>query len=303
MAPVLAEMSLVENAFAKINLALHVTGQRQDGYHLIESLVTFADTGDRLVFQHSGMDDFTLDGPFSAGLAADSQTNLVVRARDLVRKDLQMRGFCAPPVAIHLTKNLPVASGIGGGSADAAATVRGLQRFWGQDISPAALGGLALSLGADVPMCMAGIPLLARGIGDAIEAVAGLPSLAMVLANPLAEVSTPQVFRLLETRSNPPLAPFPVSSGASQWLKTLCHLRNDLEGPARKLEPLISVVLEALADTGAQLVRMSGSGATCFGIHADMQAARQAAEMLEKQYPGWYVQAVSTKGHHSHEQD
>jgi 4-diphosphocytidyl-2-C-methyl-D-erythritol kinase len=306
MAAVIAEKPPVENvvfedAFAKINLALHVTGQRQDGYHLIETLVTFADKGDRLVFRSSDMDRFTVDGPYSSHLVADSQTNLVVRARDLVRQDFLSRGFAAPAVAIHLTKNLPIASGIGGGSADAAATVRGLQRLWGCDLSAEALDSLALSLGADVPMCMAGRPLLARGIGDQIEAASDLPSFAMVLVNPLAGVSTPQVFRLLETKTNPPIAPFAAPSGSRQWLETICNLRNDLEAPARQLEPLITVVLEALGETGALLVRMSGSGATCFGIYADAPAAEEAALLLEKKHPDWYVQAVSTAGHQSHE--
>jgi 4-diphosphocytidyl-2-C-methyl-D-erythritol kinase len=290
------EDALFEHAAAKINLALHVTGQRPDGYHLIESLVTFANKGDQLAFLPSDTDRFMLDGPFAGGLAADSQTNLVVRARDLVRHDLQMHGFAAPPVAIHLTKNLPIASGIGGGSADAAATVRGLQRFWGQALSATTRDTLALALGADVPMCMEGTPLLARGIGEEIEPVANFPSLALVLANPLAGVSTPQVFRLLETKYNPPIAPFGLQSDPSQWLPVLSALRNDLEAPARKLEPLVSTVLEAIAHSGAQLVRMSGSGATCFGIYADAQAAEEAAELLEKKHPDWYVQAVLTTG-------
>lgn len=165
-----------------------MTGQRPDGYHLLDMLVTFADCGDRLGFLPAQADTFTLSGPFGETLASDG-SNLVLRARDLLREAV---GALAFPVHIHLQKNLPIASGIGGGSADAAATLRGLMRLWGMSLPVGALASLALKLGADVPMCLESRPLIARGIGERIEAVPDLPAFAMVLVNPLQGVSRPR---------------------------------------------------------------------------------------------------------------
>ena len=196
-----------ETAPAKINLALHVVGQRADGYHLLETLVTFADTGDRLSFAADDADRFSIFGPFSAVLATNDglTDNLVLRARDLLRQAVIATGQQAPAVAIHLEKNLPVASGIGGGSADAAATLRALLRHWNARIVPENLAPIALALGADVPMCLESRTLIARGIGEDIEPVSDLPEFFLVLANPLKAVSTPEIFRRLLDKANPPL--------------------------------------------------------------------------------------------------
>src|SRR5690606_24593258 len=189
---------ITELAPAKINLALHVTGQRADGYHLLESIVTFADIGDRLSFSPAQEDSFTLSGRFSGMLSADAADNLVIRARDRLRGLLGQTGQEAPPVAIHLEKNLPIASGIGGGSADAAAALRGLSRLWQAKGLPAGgLDALALSLGADVPMCLHGKPAIASGVGEQLSPLPGLPALFLVLGNPLRGVSTPDVFSRL----------------------------------------------------------------------------------------------------------
>ncbi|MBX4970883.1 4-(cytidine 5'-diphospho)-2-C-methyl-D-erythritol kinase [Rhizobium binae] len=281
---------VTEEARAKINLALHVTGQRPDGYHLLDMLVTFADCGDRLGFLPAQADTFTLSGPFGETLASDG-SNLVLRARDLLREAV---GALAFPVHIHLQKNLPIASGIGGGSADAAATLRGLMRLWGMSLPVGALASLALKLGADVPMCLESRPLIARGIGERIEAVRDLPAFAMVLVNPLQGVSTPEVFRRLAAKNNPALDLARGLSETGRWLTAIGSARNDLEPPARELVPEITVISQMLQAHGALFTRMSGSGATCFGIFTGMAAAQEAAAALHGERPDWYVQATET---------
>ena len=283
-----------EQAPAKINLALHVTGQRGDGYHLLDSLVTFTERGDRLTAEPAETDDFTLSGPFAAALAGEAD-NLVTRARDLLRAAVIEAGGQAAPVALHLEKNLPVSSGIGGGSADAAAALRALSRLWDASLPESQLSALALSLGADVPMCLAGKPALARGIGEELEPVASLPAFHLLLLNPLKPVSTPDVFRRLEKRDNAPLPPLPASSGLAEWADFLAEQRNDLEEPARRIVPEIGHMLTLLKLTGAPLARMSGSGATCFGLYESAEAARKAGETISAAQPGWYAQAVSTR--------
>lgn len=280
---------LVELAPAKINLALHVVGQRADGYHLLESVVTFADIGDRLTFTASGEDRLTVSGPFSEALTTDDD-NLVIRARDGLRSWIEAAGERAPPVAIHLEKNLPVASGIGGGSADAAATLRGLLRFWQMDLATGDSADLALSLGADVPMCFRGQAVLARGVGEDLFLLPDLPSLPLVLGNPLRGVSTPAVFSKLASKENLPITE--VASG--DWIRRLSSLRNDLEPPARTLVPEISEISTMIAAHGALLTRMSGSGATCFGIFASREEAEQAVQQLVVERPDWYFQATMT---------
>ncbi|MCV9944085.1 MULTISPECIES: 4-(cytidine 5'-diphospho)-2-C-methyl-D-erythritol kinase [unclassified Rhizobium] len=282
---------VTEEARAKINLALHVTGQRADGYHLLDMLVTFADCGDRLGFLPSQADTFTLSGRFGETLADDGGTNLVLRARDLLREAV---GALAFPVHIHLQKNLPIASGIGGGSADAAATLRGLMRLWGMSLPVEALATLSLKLGADVPMCLESRPLIARGIGEQIEAVPELPAFAIVLANPLKGVSTPEVFRRLPAKNNPPLKLASNLAGTADWLAAIGIARNDLEPPARELVPEISAISAMLQARGALLTRMSGSGATCFGIFTTMAAAQEAVTTLHGERPDWYFQATET---------
>lgn len=255
-------------ARAKLNLALHVTGRRDDGYHLLDSLVVFADVGD-VVTLSSGPLSLTIDGPFGGDLSADDD-NLCLRAARLI----------GGKAAIRLTKKLPVASGIGGGSADAAAVLRGF-----------AAQGLAMPegterLGADVPVCLASRPVRMRGIGERLDPVPPIPPLWVVLVNPGVAVSTPAVFKALESRDNPPLPP-PEWETADSLLAWLARCRNDLEAPARAVAPEIGQALTALERAGAALARMSGSGATCFGLFTDAKAARDAANALAR--PGWWV--------------
>ncbi|MBP1842328.1 4-diphosphocytidyl-2-C-methyl-D-erythritol kinase [Rhizobium petrolearium] len=288
------EAGLFEMAPAKINLALHVTGQRADGYHLLESIVTFADRGDVLSFTAAEADDFIVSGRFAHFVptdAAEGDGNLVPQARDLLRRTLADRGISTTPVAIHLEKNLPVAAGIGGGSADAAATLRGLLRFWEASLPEPELIALCLFLGADVPMCLKGEALMARGIGEELAALPTLPSLPLVLGNPLIGVSTPDIFRRLLRKDNPS-----IGARDDDWVPFLKTLRNDLEPPARSLVREIDQISNMIGAEGAMLTRMSGSGATCFGIFPSLETARKAVDSLNEQKPDWYFQAVQTIG-------
>ncbi|MBO9122910.1 MULTISPECIES: 4-(cytidine 5'-diphospho)-2-C-methyl-D-erythritol kinase [unclassified Rhizobium] len=283
-------VAISEHAFAKINLALHVTGQKSHGYHLLEMLVTFTRCGDQLEFAAAAHDEFRISGRFGDALTGDGGTNLVLKARDALRLAVLDAGGTAPPVMIHLRKDLPIASGIGGGSADAAATLRGLMRLWSMPLPAATLDAIAIELGADVPMCLASRPLIARGIGERIETVRDMPVFPMVLANPLKAVSTPDVFRRLDRKTNGALA---IASGIS-WLEALRAMRNDLERPARAILPEIAEISDMLRDQGALFVRMSGSGATCFGIFANMDEAEAAARALHGKRPDWYFEATET---------
>jgi 4-diphosphocytidyl-2-C-methyl-D-erythritol kinase len=289
---------LFELAPAKINLALHVVGQRADGYHLLESLVTFADMGDGLSFALADRDTFAVAGPFAPGLSAGVVTdNLVLRARDLLRGYLAEKNHPAPPVAIHLEKNLPVSAGIGGGSADAAATLRGLLRAWQAEVPEPQLAALALKLGADVPMCLKGEALMATGIGEDITLLPELPSLPLVLGNPLVGVATPDIFRRLGKKNNAPIGKI----GRDDWMLFLRTSRNDLEPPARSLVRDIDQISNLIGSQGALLTRMSGSGATCFGIFTSAEMAQTAAANLRRQKPEWYFQAVQTVGRNTGE--
>lgn len=284
------DVAVIEDAPAKINLALHVTGQRSDGYHLLDMLVTFTRHGDRLEFRLAEEDEFAISGRFAEALVDDRDDNLVLKARDILRDTITREGGFAPAVRIHLQKNLPIASGIGGGSADAAATLRGLMRLWNVSLSNATIEAIAVRIGADVPMCLASRPLIARGIGEEITPVDDMPAFAMLLANPLKGVSTPEVFRKLAIKTNPPLDMTPRST----WVETIGSMRNDLEPVARDLLPEITEILAMLKKQGASLVRMSGSGATCYGIFDTLAAAEDAVAALHSERPDWYFEATET---------
>lgn len=280
----------IEAAPAKINLALHVTGQRADGYHLLETLVVFTRAGDVIRIEDANEDGFSISGPFAEMLQHENAgANLVCKARDLLRSAV---GSDARPVAIHLEKNLPVASGIGGGSADAAATLRGLCRQWSVAPSTVKLDQIGVKLGADVPMCLASQPLIARGIGEEIETVDDMPLLHLVLVNPLKGVSTPEIFKRLISKNNPPLC----ERADLDWISFINQCRNDLAMPARDVLPEIGEAHTLLAEAGAALVRMSGSGATCFGIFETMADATLAMESLRQKRPNWYIEATKTIG-------
>jgi len=270
-------MIVDEFAPAKLNLSLAVTAKRADGYHLLESLVAFADIGDRLTAQAAPAFSLAIDGPFASGLDAGAD-NLVARAASLFAERLGRR----PDVALRLTKNLPVASGIGGGSADAAATLRALSRLWGAPI-PAELPAM---LGADVPVCVAGVPAWMSGIGEIVEPAGGLPGWGVVLVNPGVALATPAVFK---ARSG-------VFSAGGKFAPSLANIAaagNDLEAPAIALVPAIADVLAAFRGLpGVRLARMSGSGATCFALFYGPDEAAQAAKAVKAKAPSaWWVAA------------
>lgn len=276
---------------AKINLALHITGQRADGYHMLESLVVFAKVGDRLTIESAGEDRLTFSGPFGGYLQADPATNLVLKARDMMRGAAHAKGLPCPPVHIHLEKNLPLSSGIGGGSADAAAVLKALNQIWTTGLTCGELADIGLALGADVPMCLYGKPLIASGVGEVITPMHGLPDLALVLVNPGVGVSTPQIFKALQNKNNPSLQLLPshVGDNALAFFEYLKSTRNDLQLPAAALCPQIDRVLAALTESGALFARMSGSGATCFGLYESGQAARKAASEIAENHKNWWV--------------
>lgn len=275
-------MAVERLARAKLNLALHVTGQRADGYHLLDSLVVFADLGDGIAVEPAPELSLTIDGPMAAGLSA-GEDNLVLRAARLLGPG---RG-----AAIRLTKRLPVASGIGGGSADAAATLSALADLWGMALPDA---GRVLALGADVPVCLAGRPARMQGIGEVVTPLPDpLPPAALVLVNPGIAVSTPEIFRRLQRKDNAPLpASLPQFAHLAQLADFLSAQRNDLQPPAEALAPVLATVVAALAaEPGARFARMSGSGATCFALFDDLGQARAAAARLQARNHGWWVQA------------
>jgi 4-diphosphocytidyl-2-C-methyl-D-erythritol kinase len=284
----LSKTSLAEHAPAKINLALHVTGRRPDGFHLIESLAVFTQVGDRVTVALAREDSFSASGPFGAEIPLDGG-NLVVQARDVSRAAFP--ALALSPVSIRIEKNLPIASGIGGGSSDAAAALRGLLRHWRVETDADALCGLGLRLGADLPMCLAAKPLIARGIGEKIEPLITFPALHMVLVNPGVAVSTPDVFRALESRENPGLPGQIAFSDVCGWLAAT---RNDLQAPAIAIAPIISEALQALESAGAGFARMSGSGATCFGLFETAGAAARASAEIRQRQPGWWVVATES---------
>jgi 4-diphosphocytidyl-2-C-methyl-D-erythritol kinase len=288
-----ASRAASETAPAKINLALHVVGRRPDGYHLLESLSVFTAFGDQVAVAPAPQNAFTLTGPF-AGQAPSGRENLAVRAREALR---DVAGYeNTPPVLIFLEKNIPAMAGLGGGSSDAAAVLRALTRLWKLDLDGAGLCRIGASLGADVPMCVRGRPLIARGIGEQIEECAEFPVLRMVLVNPRVPVSTLAVFGALKSRDNAPLPPLPKKASDAVLIEWLQATRNDLSEPAAGLAPVIEHVLAALRASGSSFARMSGSGATCFGLFPSAATAERAATIISKQQPDWFVIATETGG-------
>jgi 4-diphosphocytidyl-2-C-methyl-D-erythritol kinase len=265
---------IVERACAKLNLSLRVVGRRADGYHLLDSLAAFADIGDEIAIEPAPDFALTVAGPFAKDLSGAD--NLATRAA---------RGFAsalgrAPDLAIRLTKNLPVASGIGGGSADAAATLRALSRLWNAPIPD----DLAANLGADVPVCVAQRAAWMSGVGEIVEPVAPLPPWGVVLINPGIALATPRVFAART-------GPFSTADRPAPTLDALAKAVNDLQAPALSLVPAIGAVLAALGSApGARVVRMSGSGATCLALFDDRGRAEMASSALKTSAPStWWI--------------
>lgn len=275
---------------AKVNLYLHVTGRRGDGYHLIDSLVAFADIGDRVTARPAAGLSLTVSGPQAAGLAAEGDGNLVLRAARL----LAAYAAIAPAAALHLQKNLPVAAGLGGGSSDAAAALRALCALWrlapGEDV----LAALGAELGADVPVCLHTRAAWVGGIGEAVSPEPELPAAAILLVNPRRPLPTAAVFRARRGAFGAAVGRFsPMPRDAVGLARALALCRNDLTEAAVALVPEIGDVLSRMARLpGALLARMSGSGATCFALFSDRAAAERARAALLAAEPGWWCAAA-----------
>jgi len=288
--------SLVTHAPAKINLTLHVLGRRTDGYHALESLVAFAGFGDGLSLEPGPDLALWVEGPTAtpAGVGPD---NLVLRAARLLVERIQGLRLGR----FRLIKRLPVAAGLGGGSSDAAAALRLLARHNDLSLHDPALREAARLAGADVPVCLEPRARMMRGIGDDLGPALELPRLFGVLVNPRVAIETPTVFRELGlepgSRLDGPSHPAIASgSDARSLIETLGQARNDLEGPALRLQPAIGDALAALRRTpGCCLVRMSGSGATVCGIYESRTVADQAMGLVRRARPGWWVRATGLR--------
>jgi 4-diphosphocytidyl-2-C-methyl-D-erythritol kinase len=264
-----------------------VTRKRPDGYHDLQSLVAFADVGDELALERANDLSLSIDGPFAKGLAAEAD-NLVLRAA----RALAARSTLIGGAHVRLTKNLPVASGIGGGSADAAAALRGLLGLYDASAADDEILAIAASLGSDIPVCIASEAAWMEGRGEILTALPPLPPAHIVLVNPGLSVATADVFRRLVIRTDRKvLAPPAAFQSLDALVAYLKATHNDLETPALAVAPAIGDVLAALAREGAIFVRMSGSGATCFGLFETAAKAEHAAATIAKAQPAWWSHA------------
>jgi 4-diphosphocytidyl-2-C-methyl-D-erythritol kinase len=273
---------LTEFAPAKVNLHLHLLGRRADGYHLLDSLVVFARAGDTVHARDAEDLSLSISGPFSGDLSAEPD-NLVLRAARALAREAGI----TPRAALTLEKRLPVASGIGGGSADAAAALRALAELWHLTVDRHVLQQVAAQLGADVPVCLQTRPWRMGGIGDELAVAPALPPCGIALVNPGVALSTAEVFRSRQAAFSAPARMPAAWADAEAMAHDLSECANDLQSTAIRLCPEVSTVLAALAgQPGCLLARMSGSGATCFGLFPAAEAARQAAAACHR--PGWW---------------
>ena len=280
-----------EIAPAKINLYLHVGGIRPDGLHDLASLFCFADVGDVIGVRQADTLSLSITGPFAHVLSAEPvERNLVWRAAEA----LAAAAGCAPAVQITLDKRLPIAAGIGGGSSDAAATLRALVRLWGLDISASQLARIAFELGADVPACLFRQPVLVRGAGEQISNVPALAPCAVCLINPLIETPTGRIFSAFDKDNPHPEPPLPFDGGAKSYdglIQMMHETRNDLEPYAMALRPAVEHVRTFLsAQPGCSFARMSGSGASVFGLFSSFEAAKTSE--IAARGSGWWASAA-----------
>jgi 4-diphosphocytidyl-2-C-methyl-D-erythritol kinase len=279
------------DAPAKVNLFLHITGRRSDGYHELESLVVFVDVADRLTLSVSN--EFGLDviGPFASAIDGLADDNLVLRSAKLVS---QYATQPIAPVHFKLVKNIPVAAGVGGGSSDAAAAVRALQEIWDLTLTDEVRSSILLQLGADTPVCHFGATAFVSGIGEIVGAFEITPPIHIVMVNPNAPVPTGPVFRAYAKRGQEFLDPILEEVPGDELESLIGFLQrceNSLEGAAIENQPVVGRVLGAVSGTrDCLLVRMSGSGGTCFGLYATEGAASDAAKALKSEYSEWWVQ-------------
>ncbi|MCI5049052.1 MAG: 4-(cytidine 5'-diphospho)-2-C-methyl-D-erythritol kinase [Rickettsiales bacterium] len=275
---------------AKINLYLHLHGHRPDGYHVLDSLVGFANLGDRITAAAADDVTLTIDGPFSAGLQAED--NLVMKAA----QSLKVHAKCGKGAEITLHKVLPIAAGLGGGSADAAATLHVLNELWDLDYSYPQLLEVAQKLGADVPACVMSQTVYMSGIGHTLDTAPTMPLLPAVLVNPNILLSTKEVYAATQLPKKPLDRPQLQGDHFHEVIEELNDCRNDLEPAAMSLCPELSQVMQTLKVSGASLVRMCGSGSTCMGIYESMQQAQSVQEALQEEQKKWWSQATTICG-------
>jgi 4-diphosphocytidyl-2-C-methyl-D-erythritol kinase len=281
-------MRVAAFAPAKVNLYLHIVGRRADGYHLLDSLIAFADIGDHLTAEPAAAFSLEVSGSEAASLPSTGDDNLVLRAARL----LAAHTGIAKAATLRLEKNLPVTAGIGGGSSDAAAALRALRRLWRLPVEDATLRAVAAGLGADIPACVGGRPVWVAGIGEEIEPAQMLPEAGILLANPRRPLPTASVFAARRGLFGGAGRFEPMPPDATGLARILSHRRNDLTDAAIGLVPEIATVLARLdALPGALLARMSGSGATCFALFRDRGAAERARGVLAAAEPLWWCAA------------
>ena len=272
-------------ANAKVNLALHVVGERPDGLHLLDSLVAFPSFGDELIFEEAEGLSLLVTGPFGPELLEENrnETNLVMRAAKLLQEP-------SKGAAIKLIKNLPIASGIGGGSSNAAMTIQALAQLWNKQIPP--LSDI-LELGSDVPVCLSNSFQRLQGVGSKTTLLPRPAPMWIVLANPGVKVSTAKIFGFLRNKDNQGLEPLENQTDKDSFLHYLKRQRNDLQDVTCGLFPEVSLMLKVIRGTSnCQLCRMSGSGATCFGLYTEKEFSTRAVDEITKNYPScWAVSA------------
>ena len=276
-----------EKASAKVNLCLQIVGQKSNGFHLLDSIVGFTEFGDHLSLKKSDELELTMKGAFSDQIPVD-KSNLILKAAELLRAINNIK----TGAHITLTKNLPPSAGLGGGSSDAAAAIRGLSRLWGTDLPE--IDDL-MKIGSDLPVCINQKTQHMKGFGEVLEEINTFPNLPILLVNPLKKVSTHTVFRMLQNKKNPPLSKYEMLFQAKKyWINWLLLQRNDLMEPAVKVEPVISEVLRLISkQISVEKVSMSGAGATCFGIFENKHDCDLAMKRVRLERPDWW--SVSTE--------
>ena len=286
-------VTLIERAPAKINLTLHIVGRRDDGWHELESLVVFTRSGDTLSLDPDGVLALTVDGP-TAQAAGSLDDNLVIR----VTRALARRIEGLKTGTFHLVKRLPVAAGIGGGSSDAAAALRLLARLNDLALDDPRVVAAAAETGADIPVCLAATARMMSGVGDRLGPILALPPLPALVVNPGVPLETKAVFKRMDLpagwTTNASAHPAIVDGAAPDAVFTLLRRgRNDMEDAACVLAPVVSDVLAVLgAAPGCRLARMSGSGATCFGLFTSCRTAGRAKKAIQRAHPGWWVKTT-----------
>ncbi len=281
--------AILELALAKINLTLQVLGRRADGYHELASLVAFASVGDRLELRPQNVVTLEVMGPTASAIDGPNLVEVAVERARTVAPDLRAG-------ALKLEKHLPVAAGIGGGSANAAAALRALRRANPQLAADVPWHEIAAGIGADVPVCLESRASLMGGVGEQVRPLETFPRLAVLLANPRVPLATADVFRALAAmplQGTPQPQPLPRFDALADVVAFMAARPNDLEPVARSICPVVSEVIAALAaEPGALITRMSGSGPTCFALHENATTAARAAITLTDRHPGWWVAAA-----------